>query len=198
MSYPAGVEIDFLEVPSQALENWIWDPTILQDLSRHYVTNEPLPAALMTQLQASRMSGASYKYARQLMMTFFDLDVHGDGDDVRLDPKGLDERWTRMQAEMTHVDKMEGTWPMASWYHIAMGYDAGFYSYLWSEVISHDFFQTKFAKASGGLLDPHVGVAYRDQILAKGAMEDAQTMVQSFLGRPSNDQAFLKVLRQQE
>ncbi|KAJ3329646.1 hypothetical protein HDU93_000859 [Gonapodya sp. JEL0774] len=195
--YPGGVELDYLECPSQMLENWLWDPTILRRLSSHYVTSEPLPDATVAGLVASRHVLSGYHYSRQIFMSLFDMEVHGRAwncdtkDELDKSVKEFEDMFTGMQRGCTGIEAVEGTMMAASWYHPAMGYDAGYYSYLWAEVFSHDVFSA-FAASPDRCLDSRLGLKYRDTLLRPGANEDANTMLQGFLGREPNEVAFLK------
>ncbi|KAI9144076.1 hypothetical protein BKA69DRAFT_1026020 [Paraphysoderma sedebokerense] len=180
----SGVEIDYLELPSQMLENWIHDPSTLAKLSSHHSTSETLPASLVSSLIQTRHVNAGYAYTRQIFMSLFDMYIHM--------PEfcKMISLWKQLQKTVNGMDMVEDTMPFCTWYHLA-GYDAGYYSYLYSEVFSHDCFSV-FKSSSAGCHDVELGMKYRKCILDPGATLDGNTMVNSFLGREPNDKAFLE------
>jgi len=186
--YPVGIEMDALEVPSQMFENWIWDPKVLKRLSCHYKTKEQLPDDLIASICKTRHINDAYKYSRQIFMSLFDLKVHSN-----IDVETISDLWEKMQKEYTTIETIPNTAFLCSWYHLSMGYDAGYYSYLWSEVYSHDLY-TKFAESSKGCMDTDLGYNYRKMILEPGANDDFVNLMKKFLGRPPNNDAFLKYL----
>ena len=209
------MELDFLEVPSQALENWVWEEKTLEILSGHYTDRDPhgtpipLPREWMAKLKQSRMVFSGYKYMRQIFMTLYDLRIHS----MKVPPtkEQLKDLWKDLQSKLVGVDMIPETFPPSSWYHLAMGYgqpwvwvlysltfpqqryDAGYYSYLWSEVVSHDYYRTKFLPLKD-VLDPAMGKRYRDQVLSPGALVSGETMTENFLGRAVSEQAFLDAI----
>ncbi|ORX44127.1 Metalloendopeptidase family-saccharolysin & [Piromyces finnis] len=186
--YPVGIEMDALEVPSQMFENWIWDAKVLKRLSCHYKTKEQLPDDLIASICKTRHINDAYKYSRQIFMSLFDLKVHSN-----IDIEIISNVWEKMQKEYTNIETISNTSFLCSWYHLTMGYDAGYYSYLWSEVYSHDLY-TKFAESSKGCMDTDLGFNYRKFILEPGANDDFINLMKKFLGRPPNNNAFLKYL----
>jgi len=187
--YPVGIEMDALEVPSQMFENWIWDAKVLKRLSSHYETKEKLSDELITAICKTRHINDAYKYSRQIFMSLFDLKVHSN-----IDVETISEVWETMQKEYTSIETIPNTAFLCSWYHLSMGYDAGYYSYLWSEVYSHDLY-TKFAESThGGCLDTDLGYDFRKKILEPGANEDFVVLMEKFLGRPPSNKAFLNYL----
>ncbi|OQR93358.1 thimet oligopeptidase [Thraustotheca clavata] len=179
-----AVERDFVEAPSQMLEHFCWEPSILRRLSCHYSTNEPLPWKLIDRLVASRTGIVGLANKRQLLYALFDLKVH-DGGKVNTATILVE-----LHKEVQLVPMSPKTNLAATFGHIAGGYDAQYYSYLWSEVYAMDMFATRFE--AKGLLNPTTGLDYREKILAHGGSVDASEMLYDFLGRPPNDIAFLK------
>jgi Zn-dependent oligopeptidase len=235
--YAAGVENDFLEVPSLMLENWMWEPTILQHISlaprshakaimsvnndnavsnstsanndnaaikpqqqkQHKVkipsSPDPLPPKYAQSLIKSRFALSGYHYSRQLFMTLYDLRIHSIQVGEPLPTaEQLNEWWQQMSLELTGMKPVVDTQPMASWYHLAMGYDAGYYGYLWSELVSADMFASKWAKADAGCLDRQVGGEYRRLVLESGACQGGKEISEAFLGRAPNSNALLNLL----
>ncbi|OQS01557.1 thimet oligopeptidase [Achlya hypogyna] len=179
-----AVERDFVEAPSQMLENWCWDPAVLRRLSRHHETGAPLPVDLIDRLVAAREACGGLANKRQLLFALFDQQAHAAG---TIDTATLLEE---LHNSVHLVPMTPGTNLAASFGHIAGSYDAQYYGYLWSEVYAMDMFATRFQE--DGLANAVTGLAYRETILARGGSVDAAEMVAAFLGRAPNDIAFLK------
>lgn len=184
-----SVERDFVEAPSQMLENWTWEVEGLDRMSGHYQDKaKKLPAELREPLVASRMANTGILEKRQLVLGTFDQRIHSrppPTDTAAVLAETTKEIWTGI--EMT-----PGTNMAASFGHIAGGYDAQYYGYMWSEVFSADMFETRFKKAPGGIFDPATGRDYRRCILAPGGSRDAADMLRDFLGRDPTPDAFLR------
>lgn len=176
-----GFKRDFVEAPSQMLENWVWDPQILKELSSNVDTGQPLPDALIQKMIAARYVDNAYFTTRQIMLATVDMDYHTEGPNV--DTTAV---WAKVARETTPLPLAEGIHPEATFGHL-FGYDAGYYGYLWSKVYAQDMF-TAFKQ--GGLESPVVGMRYRQDILAPAQTYDADTLVKRFLGRPMSPDAF--------
>jgi thimet oligopeptidase len=177
-----GLRQDFGEAPSQMLENWMWEPSVLARVSRHYVTGKPLPDSLIRRMLALKHFRDGLNGTSQAFYSAYDLTLHTSGASV--DPLAL---WKKLSAELTPLQDAEESLGPASFGHLMAGYDAGYYGYLWSKVYAQDLY-TRFARV--GPLDPAAGRAYRDIILAPGATEEPDTLLQKFLGRPLSYDAF--------
>jgi thimet oligopeptidase len=177
---------DFVEAPSQMLENFTWDPQTLRKISSNVTTGQPLPDALIDKLVASRCASDrlcnAYAAVGQLLYSIVDLQYHTSGPHV--DTTAV---WAAVARETLPFDYVPGTHPQASFGHIMGGYDAGYYTYLWSLVYAQDMF-TAFQK--GGLDNPAVGMRYRETILAPARILDPTIEVKNFLGRPMSPDAF--------
>ena len=184
----AQVARDFVEAPSQMLENWVWQPEILNKLSGHYLDpSKKLPKDLLDQLVAARDFLRGRAYAGQQVLARFDMSLHEIQPGAKLDADGL---YRKLVTDMMGMSPIAGTHFSGSFGHLMGGYEAGYYGYLWSDVYASDMF-TAF---EGHLLDPAMGARYRTEILEKGDMQDAGEIVRNFLGREPNDRAFLKKL----
>jgi thimet oligopeptidase len=177
-----GLRQDFGEAPSQMLENWMWEPSVLARVSHHYVTGQPLPDSLIRRMLALKHFRDGLSGTAQAFYSAYDLTLHTSGASV--DPLPL---WKKLAAELTPLPDAEESLGPASFGHLMAGYDAGYYGYLWSKVYAQDLY-TRFARV--GALDPAAGRAYRDIILAPGATEEPDTLLQKFLGRPLSYDAF--------
>lgn len=179
-----SVSWDFVEAPSQMLERWAWDPQVLKKISKHYKTGESLPDDLIKRMIAAKNFGAGGMYLRQDFFAQYDMTLHTA--DTTPDTTKL---YFELTKKIRGLPLTKGTIPQASFGHIMGGYDAGYYGYLWSEVIAEDFFG-EFKK--NGIFNPETGLKFRREILEKGGTLDEEKMVENFLGRPADNKPFLK------
>jgi len=186
--YPelVGLRQDFVEAPSQMLENWMWQPSVLARVSSNVKTGKPLPPDLIERMIALRQLGAGYTNSVQAFLAMYDMRLHSST--VPLDTKVT---WDSLQARMMPGVSFTGDYPAASFAHIMGGYDAGYYGYLWSKAYAQDLF-TRFEKE--GVMNASTGMAYRRDVLEPGALREPDSLLQSFLGRPLNYDAFYRDL----
>jgi thimet oligopeptidase len=177
-----GFRQDFVEAPSQMLENWAWDPAILKRVSADAATGAPLPDALIAKLIATRYVHYALFTTQQAFYGTVDMRYH-----TLKPPLDTTALWKAALGEMTPGRFVEGTHPQSSFGHFMSGYDAGYYGYLWSQVYAQDMFSRFKAE---GLTNPVVGMAYRRDILAPARLDEPDREVASFLGRPMNPNAF--------
>lgn len=181
----ANVALDFVEAPSQMLENWVYQPEILKLVSVDPSdVTKTLPDDLLQRLAAARSFDSGVRYSRQVYLATFDQAIHSGGDKVDVDGT---ERALRAEILGWPVDAHEHS--AASFGHLMGGYDAGYYGYLWSEVFSADMF-TRFK--TEGVLNPVTGREYRDIVLASGRTVEPMELLKRFLGRAPSEEAFLK------
>lgn len=179
-----NVSGDFVEVPSQMLERWAWDPAVLKRISKHYQTGEPLPDELIEKMLAAKNFGSGGMYLRQNFFAQYDMNLH-----TAQKTPDTTKLYFDLTKKIRGLPLTKGTYPQAAFGHIMGGYDAGYYGYLWSEVIAEDFF-SEFAK--NGLQNPETGLKFRREILEKGGTLDEEVMVENFLGRKVSNEPFLK------
>lgn len=178
-------EWDFVEAPSQIMENWMWSAEVLTRFARHHETDEPIPDELVKGLIAARDQNVGLLTLRQVFLGQYDLTMHTSGPHPDLD---LLERRAN---DYTLLPLHEQTFMAASFGHLMGGYDAGYYGYLWSNVYGDDMFSVF---EDEGILSPEVGRRYRAEVLATGSSRDAWEHLRSFLGREPNADAFLRKL----
>jgi len=186
-----GTEVpgDFVEAPSQMLENWCWNKKVLQDLSHHYQRGEPLKEELIDKLVASKLVDIGLSTLRQIFFGMFDMKIHSlIGDQVADTTK--EYNMLRQQIGLVQNGNVS-TNGQASFGHMMGGYDAGYYGYLYSQQISTDMFYTKFKV---DLMNSTVGSQYRDTILVPGGSCEMMDNLKLFLGREPNNTAFLEDL----
>jgi len=177
-----ATEWDFVEAPSQMLEEWVWDADALGTFARHVETGEPIPAELVRRLRAADEYGKGLWVRQQMFYAALSLELH------RRDPAALDA--TRLVAELqeayTPFRHVEGTYFHASFGHLD-GYSALYYTYMWSLVIAKDLFG-EFRRE--GLFAPGPAARYRRAVLEAGGSRPAAELVEAFLGRPFAFDAF--------
>jgi thimet oligopeptidase len=177
-----ATEWDFVEAPSQMLEEWVWEPEVLARFGRHVESGAPIPAELVRRMKAADEYGKGLMVRQQMFYAATSLELH------RRDPKGLDTTAVvaELQERYTPFRHVPGTYFHESFGHLD-GYSAIYYTYMWSLVIAKDLF-APFRRA--GLLDAGVARRYREAILEPGGSRPAAALVERFLGRPHAFEAF--------
>jgi oligopeptidase A len=188
----AGTSVawDFVELPSQIMENWCWEREALDLFARHWETGEPVPEELFAKMKRARTFRAANAQMRQLGFAFIDLLLHvhysaqRDGDPITYTRNVLQEYSPAplppqhaMIAAFTHL------------FAAPVGYGAGYYSYKWAEVLDADAF-TRFR--DNGIFSPEIGGEFRAKILSKGDSEDPADLYRSFMGREPDPRALLE------
>ncbi|GLS24420.1 M3 family metallopeptidase [Marinibactrum halimedae] len=183
-----GVEWDAVELPSQFLENWCWEASVITELSGHYQTEEKLPAELLEKMLAAKNFQSAMQMLRQVEFALFDLRLHWQYqsetpvpvadvlDQVRKEVAVLiPPSFNRFENGFSHI--------------FAGGYAAGYYSYKWAEVLSSDAFSLF---EENGIFDEATGQKFLQNILQKGGSEPAATLFNAFRGREPNTDALLR------
>ena len=179
-----NVEWDFVEAPSQLLEEWAWNPTVLARFARHHKTNEAIPEALVEKMKAASEFGKGLHIMRQIFYQAMSFYLH-NRNPAKMELVGFTKQMQRKYSPYPYV---EGTHVYASFGHLN-GYSSMYYTYQWSLALAKDIF-TKFA--ANGILDPKTAQDYREKILRPGGTKDAKALVSDFLGRESNLDAYKK------
>lgn len=183
-----GVEWDAVELPSQFMENFGWQREALDLFARHWQTGEKLPDKLFARMQAARHFHAGLFLVRQLEFGLFDFRIHREYDPAR-GARAMDIlREVRDEVAVVRPPEWQ-RFPHAFTHVFAGGYGAGYYSYLWAEVLSADAFG-RFEQA--GVFDRESGAAYRREILAVGASRPALDSFVAFRGREPQPEALLR------
>jgi thimet oligopeptidase len=172
-----ATERDFVEAPSQMLEEWIRDPKVLQTFAFHYQTKQPIPTALAERLVKASELNRGLGVRSQMWLAAISLEYH------RRDPKGLDTTalMQELQRKYTPYEPVPGNHFQAAFGHLD-GYSAVYYTYMWSLVIAKDMFSEFTAR--GDIMDPAVAMRYRHAVLDPGGAKPAAELVKDFLGRP--------------
>jgi len=184
----SGVEWDAVELPSQFMDNFGWQREALDLFARHYQTGERLPDALFSRMQAARYFHAGLFLVRQLEFALFDFRTHREFD-AALGARVLEIlEEVRREVAVLHPPSWQ-RFPHAFTHIFSGGYAAGYYSYLWAEVLSADAFD-RFEKE--GIFNREVGAAYRKSILAVGGSRPALESFIEFRGREPKPDALLR------
>lgn len=183
----ANVYWDFVELPSQIMENWVTEKEGLDLFARHYETGAPIPADLMSKLKRAQQFQAGWACLRQLQFALLDMKWHST------DPKSItdvDQFETDATAVTRLLPKIPGTNTSVAFSHIFPGgYSAGYYSYKWAEVLDADAFE--FFKEKG-LFDPEVARSFKENILSRGGTEHPMELYKRFRGREPDPNALLR------
>lgn len=183
----AGTNVprDFVEAPSQMLENWVWDIDVLNGFAADYRDpSKKIDPAFLKRMEAARLATAGTAYRRQATFALGDLRLHGPGDS-----KDSQAIMNRTAAEV-FVAPPEGTNFAASFGHLA-GYDAGYYGYMWAEAIAADM-ATRFERSPERFMSRDVGMDLRRTIYEPGGSVDMNDAVRAFLGRDRSLDPFLE------
>lgn len=183
-----GVAWDAVELPSQFMENFCWDPQVLKSLSAHWESGESLPDEMIGKLLSAKNFQSALFMVRQLEFATFDFRLHMEFG--REGFKGVQALLDEVRNQMSVVKVPDFNRFQHGFTHIfAGGYAAGYYSYKWAEVLSADAFSAFEEK---GLFDQATGKKFLEEILQKGGSQDAMTLFKNFRGREPKIDALLK------
>ena len=184
-----SVSRDFVELPSQIMENWAFEPEYLNSFAKHYQTGEPIPAELIEKIVAAKNYLAGYAQVRQLHFGYLDMAWHSL---TELPAEGTVEFEQKTLAPYAVMPSVEGSAFSCSFSHIfSGGYSAGYYSYKWAEVLEADAFSLFKEK---GIFNTEVASSFRKNILEKGGAEDEAVIYRNFRGHDPEPQALMEKL----
>jgi len=181
---------DFVELPSQIMENWCWEREALNLFAKHYQTGEKIPEELLAKLEKSAKFRGAYSMMRQLSFGTIDFALHLDYD-PQLDGNVVD--YSRALSQQFSPTQLPENYAfITNFNHLfgeSVGYAAAYYSYKWAEALDADAF-TRFKKE--GILNRETGMSFRNEILAKGDSEDPDVLYRNFMGRDPDKKAILE------
>jgi thimet oligopeptidase len=177
-----NVEWDFVEAPSQMLEEFFTDKTIVDSFAKNYKTGEVLPDELFAKMLKADAFGRGIGYERQISLANYSLELH----DRAPEQVNVETMWKQASIEGSPWQWVDGNYGFATFTHL-MGYSSNYYTYSLSKVIALDFFN-QFDKKN--LLDGPAAMRYRKTVLEPGGSKSANDLVKDFLGRPQSYEAF--------
>ena len=185
----SGVPRDFVELPSQVMEHWVFEPELLKEYAKHYETNEVIPAELIEKLDKSGKYGQGFATTEYLAASLLDMDfhvlkeVHEGADVMKFEETVLGERGLLKQIPSRY---------RTTYFNHTMGggYTAGYYSYIWAEVLDADAYQAY--KETGDIFNHEVAAKFREYVLTPGGIDDAMDMYKNFRGKEPNTEPLLK------
>ena len=184
-----NVSRDFVELPSQIMENWAFEPEYLNSFAKHYQTGEPIPAELIEKVVAAKNYLAGYAQVRQLHFGYLDMAWHSL---TELPAESAVEFEQKVLAPYAVMPAVDGVAFSTSFSHIfSGGYSAGYYSYKWAEVLEADAFSLFKEK---GIFNTEVSNSFRKNILSMGGTEDEAVIYRNFRGHDPQPEALMEKL----
>ena len=186
----AGTSVprDFVEAPSQMLERWVWDKSVLDSFAADYRDpSKKIPKEILDKLKEAKLATAGTLYRRQLSFGLVDLTLHSQ---IHSNNASQTSELANKVAADTFLPEPPDTAFVAYFGHL-MGYDAGYYGYAWADAIAADM-ATVFEKAPKGFFDQDAGRRLRKEIYETGDSRDVNISIEKFLGRPRSIEPFLK------
>ncbi len=183
-----SVAQDFVELPSQVMENWAFEPEVLKLYARHYQTGQLIPAELVTKLEKTKHFNQGFTSTEYLAACFLDMDWHTLTSLDGIEATAFEDQ---SMANLGLIDEIISRYRSPYFRHIfAGGYSAGYYSYLWAEVLDADAFAA--FKETGDIFDPATAQAFKENILERGGSVDAMQLYRNFRGKEPGPGALLK------
>ena len=174
-----NVSRDFVELPSQIMENWAFEPEVLRSYAKHYKTGEPIPDELIEKIEKSGKFNQGFATVEYLAASFLDMDWHTLTEAKEQDPQKLEDK---SMGNIDLIPEIVSRYRSPYFAHIFAGdpsYSSGYYSYIWAEVLDADAFA---AFKEAGIFDQKTAKAYRDNILERGGTEDPMELYVRFRG----------------
>jgi len=183
-----SMESDFGEAPSQFFENWCYQYDFLKKISKHYITNESLPDNIINNIKKNRNYNIGLHYLTQILYIKYDLTIHQQ---KNVNKKYLHDIWFKISNDLLPFKISKNTYPMCRFDHL-IGYESGYYGYLWSIIYSYDAFSL-FEK--NGIFNKSLGMRFRKEILEKGGTINSIKMLKNFLGRNPSNKSFFDIFK---
>jgi peptidyl-dipeptidase Dcp len=180
------VKWDFVELPSQIMENWVLEPEVLELYAKHYETGEVIPDELVAKIRAAEQFNQGFNLVEYLAACYLDMDWHTLGDPAGVD---IDEFEKASMDRIGLIPEIVERYRSTYFNHIIGGYSAGYYSYVWAEVLDADAFEA-FKETS--LFDRETAASFRKNILERGGSEDPEVLYVRFRGRAPSVEPLLK------
>jgi peptidyl-dipeptidase Dcp len=171
-----NVAQDFVELPSQIMEHWATEPEVLKLYAKHYQTREPMPDELIEKLQRQSTFNQGFMTTELLAASLLDMELHCLTDTTGLDVVDFE---TKLMDKLGLIPEVAPRYRITYFSHIVDGYEAGYYSYLWAEVLDTDAFE---AFKEHGVFDPVTAASFRKHILERGDSDDPMNLYKAFRG----------------
>ncbi len=178
---------DFVELPSQIMENWALEPEVLKIYAKHFQTGEIIPQELIEKIQNSRLFNQGFETVEYLAASFLDMDWHIITDTTERDVSVFEKESLQ---KIGLLPEIESRYQTTNFGHIIGGYAAGYYSYIWAAVLDADAFEA--FKETGNLFDQKAADAFRKFILAKSGTDESMELYKKFRGREPKVNALLE------
>ena len=183
------VEGDFVELPSQLMENWAFDPEVLKQYAVHYRSNEVIPEDLVAKLRRSGLFNQGFMTTELIAASLSDMDIHSIPEYEPFDPTEFERK--ALTEKRGLIPQIEPRYHYPYFSHIFDGgYSAGYYFYTWAAVLDKDVFEA--FRESGDLFNKKIADDFRRKILARGGSEDGMTMYRDFRGKDPDKRAMLR------
>ena len=182
-----SMEHDFSETPSQFFENWCYHKDFLKKISRHYITKKSLPDNIITNIKKNKNYNIGLHFLTQILYIKYDLTIHHQ---KNVNKKYLRDLWFKIGNDLLPFKMSNNSYPMCRFDHL-MGYESGYYGYLWSIIYAYDAFSLFEEK---GIFNKSLGIKFRKEILEKGGTINGKKMLEIFLGRKTSSATFFDII----
>ncbi len=185
----ASVEHDFVELPSQIMENWAFEPELLRRYALHHQTGNPIPDRLIEKIQNSKLFNQGFATVEYLAASYTDMDIHNLSEYAPLDVNAFEKK--SLSEKRGLIPEIEPRYRYPYFSHIFDGgYSAGYYGYIWSEVLDKDAYRA-FAE-TGDIFNRDVALRFRREVLSKGGTADGMTLYRNFRGQEPSREPLLR------
>ncbi len=183
----SGVERDFVELPSQVMENWEFEPEVLKTYAKHYQTGEIIPDALIEKIQKSSLFNQGFNTVEYLGASLLDMEYHAITEKGEIDIAKFEQDFNKKYGAMKEIaTRYRSTY----FQHITGGYSAGYYSYIWAEVLDADAYEA-FVE-SGDLFNKELAAKFRKEVLSQGGQADGNVMYRNYRGKDASRTPLMK------